>query len=190
MIFNGGHLHQYIFTYFEPIQWVNTLSRVSKTWNKACKSNALWSTVMEVLLKELPSIEYLLDRKNLYQSIKELYLKDSKFILTDFVLCYEMGVLNVDKYIRHTIEVRIFTREHQNTVVVQYSSKAQPNMGAQTVITAVKNTEWFLEPMRQLILYLHIKYDQKLILWGNTLMCVLLVNEIHQNRKRIKRDDE
>ena len=189
MILNGGNLHHYILAFCEPIEWINTLSLVSKTWNKACKSNALWCIVMNNILKELPSLEKRLDRKNLYESFKKIYSEDSSFILHDLPLCYEMSILNVDKYIRHTVDVRLFTKAEFNSVLIQYNSR-QPPLSSQTMITTVKNTEWFLEPMRQLIKYLHIKHDHRLILWGNTMMSILLLKEISQKRtkKRIKRE--
>lgn len=187
-VLNGKSLHIYILEFFEPKVWVKTLSRVSRVWRDVCRSDLLWMRIKAVIFKHLPSFTPPLN-SNIYDGIKNIYLNyhQSQDMLSNLELCREMSLLNVDEYLLGSVRVDIMGNTRNRNVVVLYQNLAQNELIVQTIITTVKDTKRFIEPLRQLIRYGYVKHRDRTILWGNTIMNVMLIQELSQKRKRRKK---
>lgn len=187
-VFDGKHLHAYVFQFIEPKFWVVTLSRVCKQWYLLCRSDTLWIYQKRNVLKLMPSMQReLIRRATLYEFFRSICSTDVSFILENMRLCAEIGHLNVDEYIGECVTVDAMRMKTTRSVVVFYHD-TRHNGYEKTLLTSVESIYRFMEPVRQLVKYGYVRYPDRCLLWASTVMNVLLISQIAQKRKRFKKE--
>lgn len=95
-VFNGSHLHVYIYTLFSPHEWCNVFPVVSKAWRHASRSDALWHPIKCRLLSTFPRLKLYAGKQPTIDLFSKIYNEYNDLLLHDLALASELLCYHID----------------------------------------------------------------------------------------------
>lgn len=189
-VFCGGDIHKKILLYFPPYEWCRVFSRVCRVWRHVANSDALWNTISNRLITEVPWLKDVQSEalpSNYkgrgwchYVCINRERFHDSLFYIL------QIAQLHIPRDFDRALTIRDIKLYGSFTWQVKYELHTTATTATiYLMIDTPQLRNAFFDVVRKLITHGRIK-DDKCLLWRNKTIISTRIKEIAIRRKKRK----